>query len=205
MCPNVWGGCSPPRPPASYAYGLWYTMELLEDTGAATRRGPRYNADSCSYPWGRTWLCSLLHVTSVTCTRIIWRIGLKWCCTRPERLMSKCIWISWAPFTTCTSSLLWTHAWSGLRSAHAPQTISADYGKDLFKGWITQFGLYLSKHTPTTEGNYTSQLFSDLCNLLESSKTRTTPYQPSSNGQVERCNQTILSYILYHLKQDDTL
>ena len=43
--------------------------------------------------------------------------------------------------------------------------------------------------------NFTSQLFQDLCRYLEVAKTRTTPYRPNSNGQVERYNRMILSYI----------
>lgn len=43
--------------------------------------------------------------------------------------------------------------------------------------------------------NFQSQLFSDVCRLFRITKTRTTPYHPSSNGQVERLNRTILQMI----------
>ncbi|KAK7481756.1 hypothetical protein BaRGS_00027004 [Batillaria attramentaria] len=43
--------------------------------------------------------------------------------------------------------------------------------------------------------NFTSQLFSELCKLLHIIKTRTTPYRPCSNGQVERINRTILQMV----------
>ena len=40
--------------------------------------------------------------------------------------------------------------------------------------------------------NFESKLFSQLCSLLQISKTRTTPYRPSANGQVERFNRTLM-------------
>ena len=43
--------------------------------------------------------------------------------------------------------------------------------------------------------NCESKLFGPLCELLEIAKTRTTPYRPSSNGQVERYNIMVLAMI----------
>ena len=43
--------------------------------------------------------------------------------------------------------------------------------------------------------NFESKLFGSLCELLEITKTRTTPYRPSSNGQVERYNTMVLAMI----------
>jgi transposase InsO family protein len=39
--------------------------------------------------------------------------------------------------------------------------------------------------------NFESKLFGLLCELLEIAKTRTTPYRPSSNGQVEKYNTMV--------------
>ncbi len=39
--------------------------------------------------------------------------------------------------------------------------------------------------------NFESQLFGELCRLLQISKTRTTPYRPQSDGLVERFNRTL--------------
>ena len=60
--------------------------------------------------------------------------------------------------------------------------------------FIVIFGCPLEVHTDQGS-NFTSDLFLSLCELLEISKTRTTPYHPSSNGQVERYNRTIVQII----------
>ena len=44
------------------------------------------------------------------------------------------------------------------------------------------------------------QFFTELCRLLEIWKTRTSPYNPHCNGQVERFNQTLVSMIKSFLK-----
>ena len=43
--------------------------------------------------------------------------------------------------------------------------------------------------------NFDSNLFSEVCKVLEIHKARTTPYRPSSNGQVERYNRTLMDAI----------
>jgi len=48
--------------------------------------------------------------------------------------------------------------------------------------------------------NFTSQIFCHLCDLLQIAKTRTTPYHPSANGQVERLNSVLLQMIRCTLK-----
>jgi len=52
--------------------------------------------------------------------------------------------------------------------------------------------------------NFTSQVFSQLCSVLEIAKTRTTPYHPSANGQVERMNTIILQMIRCTTNNDQT-
>ena len=43
--------------------------------------------------------------------------------------------------------------------------------------------------------NFESKLFSALCEAMQIHKTRTTPYRPSSNGQVERFNRTLMDAV----------
>ena len=83
-----------------------------------------------------------------------------------------------------------------------PEQTALLTAKTFFEGWIARFGVPLQIHTDQGR-NFTSNLFTDLCKILDSAKTRTTPYRPSSNGQVERYNQLILSYIRCQIEGDD--
>ena len=43
--------------------------------------------------------------------------------------------------------------------------------------------------------NFESKLFREICKALHIHKARTTPYRPSSNGQVERYNRTLMDAV----------
>lgn len=60
--------------------------------------------------------------------------------------------------------------------------------------FIARFGSPLELHTDQRR-NVKSSLFQELCSLLQITKTRTTPYHPSSNSQVERFNCMLLQMI----------
>ena len=66
--------------------------------------------------------------------------------------------------------------------------------------FISRFGCPNIIHTDQGS-NFTSSLFKSVCELLEITKTRTTPYRPCSNGQVERYNRTLLAIIRCYLKE----
>ena len=66
------------------------------------------------------------------------------------------------------------------------------------KGFINHYGTPLEIHSDQGK-NFDSALFKSVCYLLEITKTRTTPYQPALNGQVERYNQTLFQVVRCYL------
>ena len=60
--------------------------------------------------------------------------------------------------------------------------------------FISRFGCPLEIHTDQGR-NVDGSLINSICSLLQVRKTRTTPYHPSSNGQCERYNRTILQMV----------
>jgi transposase InsO family protein len=52
--------------------------------------------------------------------------------------------------------------------------------------------------------NFESKLFQQLCKILEIHKSRTTPYRPSANGQVERYNRTVMDAIRCYVGKNQT-
>ena len=61
-------------------------------------------------------------------------------------------------------------------------------------GFFSRMGCALNIHTDQGK-NFDGQVFKAVCDLLEMAKTRTTPYRPSANGQVEWYNRMLLSMI----------
>ena len=56
--------------------------------------------------------------------------------------------------------------------------------------WIMKFGAPDVIHTDQGS-NFNSELMHDICRIFMIEKTRTTPYHPQGNGQVERFNRII--------------
>lgn len=66
--------------------------------------------------------------------------------------------------------------------------------------------IWVSIKVHTDQGkNFDSNLFKSLCEVLQIAKTRTTPYQPSSNGQVERYNTTVLQMIRCYINKNNKI
>ena len=65
--------------------------------------------------------------------------------------------------------------------------------------FVVTFGCPLEVHTDQGS-NFNSNLFRSFCDLFDIVKTRTTPYHPSSNGQVERVNRTLLQMIRCYIE-----
>lgn len=69
----------------------------------------------------------------------------------------------------------------------------------LVNEFIARFGCPLEIHSDqgrNVDGNLTRHL----CKILQITKTRTTPYRPCSNGQVERYNRSILQMLRCYIK-----
>ena len=71
-----------------------------------------------------------------------------------------------------------------------PNQHAQEVAKKLVNEFISRFGAPLEIHTDQGP-NFESALFRELCRLLQITKTRTTPYRPSSNGLIERFNKTL--------------
>ena len=71
--------------------------------------------------------------------------------------------------------------------------------RTLVDHFFSRFGCPIELHTDQGK-NMDGNLVRQLCELLQIAKTRTTPYHPSSNGQVERYNRTILQTIRCFIK-----
>ena len=85
--------------------------------------------------------------------------------------------------------------------APLPDQTAATTANSFFEQWVSRFGTPIYVHTDQGS-NFTSDLFLELCRLLQVVKTRTTPYRPSSNGQVERINRSILSFVRCFLEDN---
>ena len=77
---------------------------------------------------------------------------------------------------------------------------SADLvAREFFNHFVVTFGCPLTIHTDQGK-NFDGNLFKELCEILQITKTRTTPYHPSSNGQVERYNRVIAQILRCYIE-----
>lgn len=75
-----------------------------------------------------------------------------------------------------------------------PRQTAEMVARTFVDGFISRMGCPLQVHTDQGR-QFEGSLFQAVCDLLEIAKTRTTPYRPCSNGQVERYNRTLLQLI----------
>jgi len=64
----------------------------------------------------------------------------------------------------------------------------------LYSAFFSRFGLPRQLHSDQGS-NFESKLVAELCSIAGINKTRTTPFQPRSDGQTERANRTILQML----------
>lgn len=64
----------------------------------------------------------------------------------------------------------------------------------MFENFIIHYGFPARIHSDQGQ-NFDSKLIKELCQIAKVEKSRTTPYHPMGNGQVERFNQILLQML----------
>lgn len=77
---------------------------------------------------------------------------------------------------------------------YQPRRDHQDYSKGIVRNYIVHYGFQARIHSDQ-DANIESNLIKDLCKIAGIEKSRTTPYHPMDNGQVERFNQTLLQML----------
>ena len=76
-----------------------------------------------------------------------------------------------------------------------PNQTAETVANKLVMEFFSRYGLVLDLHSDQRT-NFQSELFRQICCLLEINQTKTTSYRPCSNGMVERFNQTpVTTYV----------
>ena len=70
----------------------------------------------------------------------------------------------------------------------------------IFRAWIKRYGCPIEIHSDQ-DWQYESDVFKEMCQLLEINKTRTTPFHPRSNGMIERVNRTVNDMLSKYIKR----
>ena len=66
--------------------------------------------------------------------------------------------------------------------------------KAVIDNFLSKFGYHFQIQSDQGR-DFESKLFYSVCELLKIHKSRTTPYRPQANGQVERYNRTLMESI----------
>jgi transposase InsO family protein len=75
-----------------------------------------------------------------------------------------------------------------------PDQTAERVAKIFVQDWVYMWGEPTKLHTDQGT-NFESILMKNICEHLEVEKTRTTPYHPQGNAQVERYNQSIMTIV----------
>ena len=80
------------------------------------------------------------------------------------------------------------------RAFPMPDQTAKRIAKIFVQEWVYMWGEPMSLHADQG-GNFESDLMAHICRHLKVEKTRTTPYHPQGNAQVERYNQTMIDIV----------
>lgn len=72
------------------------------------------------------------------------------------------------------------------------------------RAWVKRYGCPTELHSDQGR-QYESQVFKELCQLLDINKTRTTPLHPRSDGMIERMNRTVNDMLSKYIKKHQTV
>ena len=81
-----------------------------------------------------------------------------------------------------------------VKCIHLPSQSAEEMARATVNQFFSRFGCPFQVFTDQGR-NFESALFRAMCDLLHIHKSRTTPYRPSANGQVERCNRTLMAAV----------
>ena len=80
---------------------------------------------------------------------------------------------------------------------HTAQTVA----KIVVEEWICKMGVPRTIHSDQGT-DFESNLFQEMCRLLNIEKTRTCPYRPQSDGMIERFNRTVAQMLATFVKEN---
>ena len=73
-------------------------------------------------------------------------------------------------------------------------TSAVTLAKKVMYEYICRFGCFEGLHSDQG-ANVDGAVFKGLCDLIDAAKTRTTPYHPQGDGQVERLNKSLVKIL----------
>ena len=97
--------------------------------------------------------------------------------------------------TVQCSFTMWAEAYA------IPNQRATTCARVLVKNWIGRYGVPDSIHSGQGR-NFESQVFEEMCHLLNINKTRSTAYHPEGNGQVENLHKTLKSMLKARVDDD---
>ena len=83
-----------------------------------------------------------------------------------------------------------------------PDARAETVARKLVEEFVCRYGIPLEIHSDQGS-NFESHLFAEMYRLLGITKTRTTPYNPKSDGMIERFNRTLINMNAILIEEDD--